>query len=386
MKRKHKIFLLHNIIAPYRLPLFEELVKDWDLEVKFCAAKPKGRRWSIDLNGYPFKNEVLENVHFGPFVINYTLPFKLLFKRYDLYLVSDAEEYIFSTFIVFLIAKLFKKPFIIWSEYFETDYPIYTNWIVKSDFLERRNIIEMFIRKIFKMFRIIVYNNSDVVLAFGNNVKSYITNELHVPDNKIVVGIQAMPEVLLATPIEINKGEFREKKIILYVGYLKKRKGLKKLINAFKSLKRKDAVLILVGTGEEEKNLRSLAQNEKNIRFVGYFDEMEKARYYSIADIFVLPTLHDAWGLVINEAMYFGLPIITTDAAGASELIDGNGLVVKAGDEEELRRAIEKLLDDDEMRKEMGLKSKEIMKDYTVEHAVEPFNEAIERAVMKKGK
>ncbi len=54
----------------------------------------------------------------------------------------------------------------------------------------------------------------------------------------------------------------------------------------------------------------------------------------------MLPTLHDPWGLVINEAMYYGLPVVTTDAAGASDLIDGNGFVVTAGDKEMLKERI----------------------------------------------
>jgi len=106
------------------------------------------------------------------------------------------------------------------------------------------------------------------------------------------------------------------------------------------SLSRRDATLKIMGIGEEEDKLKSLAIGEKNIVFLGYLEEEEKAKYYATTDIFVLPTLFDPWGLVINEAMYHGLPIITTSAAGATDLIRGNGIIVKAGDESQLKQAI----------------------------------------------
>jgi glycosyltransferase involved in cell wall biosynthesis len=227
---------------------------------------------------------------------------------------------------------------------------------------------------------------SDLFIANSHRTKkSFIKHG--APEEKIFVAPCVMPEDQIKK-VSISKfdTEYRGKKVILSLGYLRKVKGVDYLIRAFKSLKTDDTVLIIAGTGPEEEKLKLLAKDDKNIYFVGHVGREEKSKYYSIADIFVLPTRHDPWGLVVNEAMYFGLPVITTDAAGASELINGNGFVVKAGDEEELRQAIEKLLDNDTMRKEMAHKSKEIIKDYTVKHAVEPFNEAIERAMMEKVK
>ena len=142
-------------------------------------------------------------------------------------------------------------------------------------------------------------------------------------------------------------------------------------------MNRDDSVLIMAGAGKEEGRIKELAAGDKNIFFPGYVDGQEKARYYTIADIFVLPTFVDPWGLVIMEAMMFGLPVITTTGAGASELILGNGIVIEPGDEEAINESLEYLLDNDEIREEMGRKSKEIIKEYTVECAAGTFTEAI---------
>lgn len=382
MKSKHKVFLLHNIIAPYKLPLFEELAKEWDLEVEFCKGMRKDRLWKTTLSDYSFKHEVLRDisigpVSLGPFVINYTLPFKLLLNRYDVYIfgITFSLSDILSAPVTLFIAKLLRTPFIAWSEYTDVDYSKFV-----GDKLGK--IIETFVGIYIKF----VCRYSDFFIVSARRTKECLIKH-GAFEEKIFVSPLVMPEEQIKkVSIPKFETEYRDKKVILYLGYLRKNKGVDYLIRAFKRLKTEDTALIIAGAGPEEEKLKFLAKDDENIYFVGYVEKEEKTKYYSIADIFVLPTLLDAWGLVVNEAMYFGLPVITTNAAGASELINGNGFVVKAGDEEELRRAIEKLLDDEEMRREMGLKSREIIKDYTVEYAVKAFNEAIERAVMEKVK
>jgi len=346
----------------------------------FCAKKASWRKWSANIRGYSFQYEILRNIRMGPLVINYNLLLRLFQDRYDAYLVVDAPQYVFSTSIVFLIAKLLRKPIIIWSESFETDFPIYTYWIKNriSKYLEKTT------RIFFRIFGKIVYEKSDGIIACGNKVKKYLKG-LGIPSEKIFVGMQVMPENLMEQPL-ISKSdmEFNGKKIVLYVGYFKRMKGIEYLIRAIKSLNRKDVVLMIVGAGEEENNLKTLTQGDENIYFTGYVEEKDKARYYSMATVFVLPTLHDSWGLVINEAMYYGLPIITTDAAGASELIDRNGFVVRSGDEGELKWSIEKLLDDEAMRRSMAYRSKEIIRKYDVDYAIRVLNRAIQYALKKQ--
>ena len=369
---KKKVFLLHNIISPPRLPLFEKLSEEFDLDVKFCKTISKDRLWSTKLDGYSFKNEVLRNISSGPLIINYSLPFKLLFNRYDVYIC--AGEISLSNYIALLISKLFRKPFIIWSGTIK-DYDAPTDsWMRKTA------------RKIYRFFnKLFFYNFADAFIAYGIEAKEYyIQNGVY--GGKIFIGTQVISNDQFKR-VEISKKDlfFPNKKIVLFLSYFYKFKCGDILINAFKKINRNDIVLIMAGAGEEEEELKALATRKKDIYFPGYVQGKEKAKYYLIADIFVFPTFRDAWGLVINEAMMYGLPIITTENAGCSkELINGNGFVVKAGNEEELRFAIEKLLDDDELRKKMGIRSKEIIKKYNNDYAVSAFKNDVEYATRTK--
>lgn len=98
--------------------------------------------------------------------------------------------------------------------------------------------------------------------------------------------------------VEISKKAlgFPNKKIILFLSYFYKHKGGDVLIEVFKKMNRRDSILIMAGAGEEENTLKSLAEGRGNIYFPEYVLGKEKAKYYSIADIFVLPTFWDSWG------------------------------------------------------------------------------------------
>jgi glycosyltransferase involved in cell wall biosynthesis len=139
-----------------------------------------------------------------------------------------------------------------------------------------------------------------------------------------------------------------------------------------------------VGSGPEEERLRQLADGDDRILFPGYRDGACKTAWYAAADLFVFPSLHDPWGLVVNEAMAFGLPIIASDAAGCvPDLLQDNGLVVPAGDTDALEDALAQLLRAKTRRRAMGNSSREIISKYTVEFACSAFLQAIEHALGK---
>jgi len=367
MGDKPRVLLLHSEMSPYRLPLFEELAQKVDLEVYFCQAKSKKRLWNASTEGYSFKSKILKCINVGPLIINYLLPFELLSKCYQIYIIDDDPRLTFSKLSAFLTAKLLKKPVIIWSGAIEEGY---------------HNKIENLVnRYLFVPIRHLVYHYADAFVAYGQKTVNFLVKN-GVPKEKIHIGTQAVPQAS-QIQYQINKKElkgklgFSGKKIILFVGYFTKRKGIFELIEAFKQLNRDDTILIMAGAGKEERRLKTLTAGRNDIYFPGYVTGKVKANYYGIADIFVLPTFVDPWGLVINEAMTFGLPIITTTGAGASELIKGNGIVIEPGDVEALRSAMEYLLDNDEVRSEMGAKSKEIIKNYTIQGAAENIFGAI---------
>ena len=137
--------------------------------------------------------------------------------------------------------------------------------------------------------------------------------------------------------------------VLLYVGQFIHRKGLDLLIPAFETLcaaqKDRKLRLLLVGGKPEQLQDLGIGRLPDRVRCVPFLTKQELSAYYAAADLFVLPTREDIWGLVVNEAMAFGLPVVTTDRCGAGlEMIEEgrNGFLIPTGDKAELARAIER--------------------------------------------
>lgn len=159
-----------------------------------------------------------------------------------------------------------------------------------------------------------------------------------------------------------------EKKMILSVGQFVYRKGFDILIRACKSLSPDVGVYIVGGKAilEYTELLNKLGID--NIHFIEFKTKIELIEYYRAADVFVLPTREDIWGLVINEAMAFGLPIVTTDKCGAGiEMVKNNrnGYIIHSDAVEELAAAICQALDYSE---QMVADSLNTAKAYTIEN------------------
>ncbi|MDF5724548.1 MAG: glycosyltransferase family 4 protein [Rhizonema sp. PD37] len=155
----------------------------------------------------------------------------------------------------------------------------------------------------------------------------------------------------------------RENCQILCVANYVSRKGLIYLIEAFSQTHRKEFTLHLVGNPQKsinyfhklEKFVNELNLN-KDIFFHDGSDKDLLCQLYSQAKIFVLPSINETFGIVLIEAMYYGLPIITTNVAAIPELItDGeNGLLVPPANSSALAEALSKLIENPELRTKMG--------------------------------
>ncbi|MGP8324095.1 MAG: glycosyltransferase family 4 protein, partial [Methanosarcinaceae archaeon] len=173
-------------------------------------------------------------------------------------------------------------------------------------------------------------------------------------------------------------------------GRIVRLKGVDYLIKSFSLIEKKigNAFLVIVGDGPFREECENLAEELeiKNIIFAGYMD-INKTLYYNACDVFVLPTIFlsgacDCWGLVINEAMAFSKPIVTTDAVGAVEdmVKEGcNGYVVKSKDVQELCESICKILSNPKLAEAMGGNSRKIFEEKNVyRKMVDTFVNAIE--------
>ena len=194
---------------------------------------------------------------------------------------------------------------------------------------------------------------------------------------------------ILKEPVCINeKEELRKKlnitepKVILGVGQFIHRKGWDMLMKAAVAINRDIGVYIVGGkTPPEYENLKSTLKLN-NVHFVDFKVKDELSEYYKAADLFVLPTREDIWGLVINEAMAHGLPVITTDRciAGLELIEDGeSGYIVPSDDAVNLSNRIGSVLSDEKLRDKMSRKSLKKIREYTIEEMVRRHMSVLKR-------
>ena len=164
-----------------------------------------------------------------------------------------------------------------------------------------------------------------------------------------------------------------EERMILAVGQFIYRKGFDVLLNAAKKLPSDVGIYIVGGeAGERYTKLRQELGLEGTVHFWGFRTREQLAQLYQAADLFCLPTREDIWGLVVNEAMAFGLPVVTTDqcVAGMELVEEGvNGCLVPIEDADALSDGLNKVLSSD--LEAMGRASLRKIQGYTIEKMAE---------------
>ena len=137
---------------------------------------------------------------------------------------------------------------------------------------------------------------------------------------------------------------------ILYCGRLSREKSPLCLIQAYERIKIPNKALIIVGDGVLMDSLKHYVAGNKidSVYFFGFQNRKEIPKYYAASDVLILPSEQETWGIVVNEAMCFGLPVIVSDHVGAGrDLVQQgyNGFTFPRGDVEELARSIQRLIE-----------------------------------------
>lgn len=185
----------------------------------------------------------------------------------------------------------------------------------------------------------------------------------------------AAPERIYVLPYGVDLERFHPKEEaglrnqLLFVGQLTPRKGIAYLLEAWRQLRLSNVELLLIGSVDPV--IRpTLARHEGAFRHLGALPKLELRQYYSSALALVLPSLADAFPLVVLEAMACGCPAIVSENTGSAEVIeDGvNGFVVPIRDVEALADRILRLQRDPELRRRMGLEAEKTARRYTWEN------------------
>ena len=172
-------------------------------------------------------------------------------------------------------------------------------------------------------------------------------------------------------------------RVILFSGKLTSIKGLELLIRSVKDMNpdlREQLVLLFLGDGYLRESLRQSARLDPSVevRFVGFQNQSLLSRYYHAADVLVLPSYSETWGLVVNEALHHGLPCVVSNTVGCAPDLVKPGLtgeVFDSGSVDSLRIALEKalhLVDHQDIR----MQCRQVVSGYTVEKAAEGIAKA----------
>lgn len=211
--------------------------------------------------------------------------------------------------------------------------------------------------------------------------------KLGFPEGRIVFGIDTVDNDYFSSGSAgagANESQLRQRltlprKYFLYVGRFLPKKGLETLIEAYKIYRRETAKdpwsLVLVGSGSHIDQVRESGQNVPGVVFKGPAYGSDLCSLYGLASVAVFPSLKDTWGLVINEAMASGLPVIVSTGYGAARSLvsEGeNGWSFEPGDVKHLAvlMATSSKLPESELQK-MGEASRRIIQDWSLDTFVE---------------
>lgn len=216
-----------------------------------------------------------------------------------------------------------------------------------------------------------ILNNSDKIVAQSGNTK-FNTLKYYRPNKDITIiplGF-IVPNFRRVTREELEISD--EDIVLVSVGRLIKRKGYEEALKALSELNNKNVKYLIMGEGPEEENLKGLTKRlglENSVKFLGYVPEEKKFQYLSVSDIYILSSLHEGFGICLLEAMYCGLPIVSTDNGGQTDFLHNgrNSLMVPIGDSRALASEVRKLILNPDLMAQIGKKNREDIKKFYIE-------------------
>lgn len=371
-----KVILLTEIISPYRIPPFNDLMQseNIDLEIFFLTETESRRSWYVPKDTLKFSYRVLWNVQIGksyqnsPIYLNPGVIYRLWQQQPDVIILGGWSH--LTYWLSFVYAQMMGTRLLIWSESTLKDKRTTSQW---------KNKLKLWMVK-----------KAEGYIVPGKAQKDYLLY-LGAKNENVWLAPNAVDTHFFSSVSELYRQDREGLKqklnlsgmILLFVGRLIDEKGVPELLAAFQELQTlKSVTLVIVGDGPQSQMYQDYCRQYSlnTVVFSGFQNQNALVQYYAIADIFVFPTRTDPWGLVLNEAMAASLPIVCSSAAGAvDDLVEqgGNGFIFPVGDVTRFAEALQQLVDDDDLRKRMGKRSHQIILNYTPQIMAQGFREAI---------
>jgi len=362
-----RIAIVTNIRSPYRKLQIEDFQKNThhDITVAYIDNNIIGRKWNVEKieNVDEKKLSYIKKQHDN---IN---TFQLL-KNNDIIFIGGYER--IKYMLLSLLCKVLKKPYVLIYD------GIDPTKISKKD---------SFYKYVIKKF---VISNASIILGNGIVSKKLFTEKFSYDKDKIInqyLSIDNEKIFSLGNSSENFRNEIRNKYnisaeniVLIYSGRLISRKNVEHILYSMKSIGHSKFTLLVMGDGEEKEKLMNLAKKlAVDIIITGFISDQEKLfEHYFAGDIFILPSSDEPWGLVVNEAMAAGLPVIVTEKCGSSlDLVKDNGYVYKEGDINALTNIL-KDIDENNLYTQLGKASKEIIKNWSFTQSTRSYGKVIE--------
>ena len=360
-----RVAFITNLCPHYRRPLFELLAQRFDIDFYFHSVGDE-RYWSRQLQATSgsFTQVELRRIRLLGQPLLPGLATRLTRDRYDV-VVKCLNGRLMVPY-VFGLARARHLPIVLWTGM----------WYHPQTIAHR--LTAPLTRG--------VYRAADAIVVYGTHVERYLAAE-GVDPAKIFVAGQAVSDAGL-----VSLAPERSSPFVLFVGQLENRKGIRDLLSAFSRLPAY-ARLRIVGSGSLDGLVCEAARCNPRIEVAGHVPPAGVADEFSRARCLVLPSVTTAtdketWGLVVNEAMAAGLPVVTTEAVGAAAgglVVDGrNGFVVRERDPVALAAALSRLFSDPRLATELGEQARIDVSAFTYARMADAFSTAIDRALATK--
>ncbi len=358
MKNKIKVLYISFEYPPFSdgglsvhtRELFDQLKKNKQLDIKLIIGIPSQTKSKSQDKIIKIKIPFYHNRRIGYFIFSLKIYFRFILgksKNYDIIHTSSLFSYFFipkpKSIFISTCHNTIYKPLL--EKYYTS--------LKKETF-----------RKLYYFLLAIwekrLYTDCDKIIAVSNSTKSDIINFYKIPNNKIKVifnGINQKRYNIESRKVKSSENSIRN---LLYVGRLVPRKNLETLIKAIYILKKdiSDIRLLICGKGDTkyELYLESLVNRyglKNNIEFLGFVSDKKLTKIYSESDLFILPSLVEGFGMVLTEAMGYGLPIIATNIGGVNEVVRNNeeGILVEPRNPKDMANTISKLIKDKNLYK-----------------------------------
>ncbi len=359
------ILVFSNIIAPYRVGLFNKLHERLGKNVKFYFDRENesNRKWQLEKDKINFDYEIANS----PFI-------SILSDSAN---KSKLQRFIYFPFHIFRIIYGEKPEVVLTNEFgFRTLFSLVAGKSVGAKIFVLSEVTpqsESNVSTFKLLFRKLLVRFLDGGIAFGKKSFEYLLN-LGFEKHNAIISPDAIDNNSFSDSAEnITKKNAREKLgldqekyVFLYVGQFIQRKGLDLYVKAIEELTvrkgRKDILFLFVGGNKNDfiKVIGKEPEHSDNFKIFDFVNAEELVYFYKASDCLVFPTRNDVWGLVVNEAIACGLPVAVSKYAGcADDLIENkfNGLVFDPYDKNSFLETLEFCIENQSKMKEMAAKA-----------------------------